>query len=238
MPTTSVCFTANVGEIIETSRGRSKTREFRSFNLVAPTGYLIMVCMCDEMNDVMPVMSYLAGAGTIDHIAKGRWSFHTVTSEWKGELVTPGDTIPINTNGTPKSYKEQLQARMQSLESELSQVSALLKDRTRRDGQTRACEAREDLMLYLEMNDSRSDHPRDPTAIIRHSQPGAVLVSRYRPPHAPDETSLLIREDTRHSSLFIDPVTVTPTLWPLPGGACPPDPPADQPGHPTDDPSL
>jgi hypothetical protein len=121
-------FTANVGEIIETSRGQSKTREFRSFNLVAPTGYLIMVCMCDEMNDVMPVMSYLAGAGTIDHIAKGRWSFHTVTSEWKGELATPGDTIPINTNGTPKSYKEQLQARMQSLESELSQVSALLND--------------------------------------------------------------------------------------------------------------
>lgn len=64
-------------------------------------------------------------------------------------------------------------------------------------------------MLYLEMNDSRSDHPRDPTAIIRHSQPGAVLVSRYRPPHAPDETSLLIREDTRYSSVFIDPVTVT-----------------------------
>lgn len=64
-------------------------------------------------------------------------------------------------------------------------------------------------MLYLEMNDSRFDHPRDPTAIIRHSQPGAVLVSRYRPPHAPDETSLLIREDTRHSSLFIDRVTVT-----------------------------
>ena len=121
-------FTANVGEIIETSRGRSKTREFRSFNLVAPTGYLIMVCMCDEMNDVMPVMSYLAGAGTIDQIAKGRWSFHTVTSEWKGELVTPGDTMPIHTNGTPKSYKEQLQERMQSLGSELSQVSALLKD--------------------------------------------------------------------------------------------------------------
>ena len=64
-------------------------------------------------------------------------------------------------------------------------------------------------MLYLEMNDSRSDHPRDPTAIIRHCQPGAVLVSRYRPPQAPDETSLLIREDTRHSSLFIDPGTVT-----------------------------
>lgn len=64
-------------------------------------------------------------------------------------------------------------------------------------------------MLYLEMNDSRSDHPLDPTAIIRHSQPGAVLLSRYRPPYAPDETSLLIREDTRHSSVFIDRVTVT-----------------------------
>lgn len=64
-------------------------------------------------------------------------------------------------------------------------------------------------MLYLEINDSGSDHPRDPTAIIRHSQPGAVLVSRYRPPQAPDETSLLIREDTRHSSLFVDPLTVT-----------------------------
>lgn len=64
-------------------------------------------------------------------------------------------------------------------------------------------------MLYLEMNDSGSDHPRDPTAIIRHSQPGAVLLLRYRPRHAPDDTSLLIREDTRHSSLFIDPVTVT-----------------------------
>jgi hypothetical protein len=63
-------------------------------------------------------------------------------------------------------------------------------------------------MLYLEMNDSGSDHPRDPAAIIRHSQPGAVLLSRYRPRHAPDETSLLIREDTRHSSLFIDPLTV------------------------------
>ena len=70
-------------------------------------------------------------------------------------------------------------------------------------------------MLYLEMNDSRSDHPRDPTAIIRHSQPGAVLVSRYRPPHAPDESSLLIREDTRHSSLFIDPVTVTLRFGPF-----------------------
>lgn len=64
-------------------------------------------------------------------------------------------------------------------------------------------------MLYLEMNDSRSDHPLDSTAIIRHSQPGAVLVSRYRPRQAPDDTSLLIREDTRHSSLFIDPLTVT-----------------------------
>ncbi|MDF0667076.1 MAG: hypothetical protein P0119_13510 [Nitrospira sp.] len=59
------------------------------------------------------------------------------------------------------------------------------------------------------MNDSGSDHPRDPTAIIRHSQPGAVPLSRYRPRHAPDETSLLIREDTRHSSLVIDPLTVT-----------------------------
>lgn len=64
-------------------------------------------------------------------------------------------------------------------------------------------------MLYLEMNDSGSDHPRDPTAIIRHSQPGAVLLLRYRPRHAPDDTSLLIRENTRHSSLFIDPLTVT-----------------------------
>jgi hypothetical protein len=93
-------------------------------------------------------------------------------------------------------------------------------------------------MLYLEMNDSRSDHPRDPTAIIRHSQPGAVLVSRYRPPQAPDETSLLIREDTRHSSLFIDPVTVTLRFGLFQVEACPPDPPAYQPGHPTDDPSL
>ena len=63
-------------------------------------------------------------------------------------------------------------------------------------------------MLYLEMNDSRSNHPLDPTTIIRHSQPGAVLLSRYRPRHAPNETSLLIREDTRHRSVFIDPLTV------------------------------
>ena len=121
-------FTANVGEIIETSRGRGKTREFRTYNLVAPTGYLIMVCMCDEMNDVMPVMSYLAGAGTIEQIAKGRWSFHTVTSEWKGERVAPGETMSINTNGTPTSDTGQLQERMQSLESELSQMSAVLND--------------------------------------------------------------------------------------------------------------
>ena len=121
-------FTATVGEIIETSRGRGKTREFRTFNLVAPTGYLIMVCMCDEMNDVMPVMSYLAGAGTIEQIAKGRWSFHIVTSEWQGERVTPGETMSVNTNGTPTSDSGQFQERIQSLESELSQMSAVLND--------------------------------------------------------------------------------------------------------------
>ena len=57
-------FTASVGEIIETSRGRSKTREFRSFNLVAPTGYLIMVCMCDEMNDVIETPVSYFGHGS------------------------------------------------------------------------------------------------------------------------------------------------------------------------------
>lgn len=119
-------FTASVGQIIETRRGKSRSRDFRSFNLVAPTGYLIMLGMADDITEVMSIMEYLAGHIPADHLSHGRWKFETVTSDWKGSLVP---TVTHDGNGTgPTQYQQQLQQTQTRLEEQLSHVRALIQD--------------------------------------------------------------------------------------------------------------
>lgn len=125
---TATCtFTAAAGDIIETNRGRSKDREFRSFNLVAPTGYLILVAISDEVNDVMSVMNYLAGTASVSELAKGRWSFHAVTSDWKGTAMATGR--PAQATASQDVFLKTLTDSQRALELELSQVRALINDK-------------------------------------------------------------------------------------------------------------
>ena len=124
--TAKCTFTAAVGDIIETRRGQSKTRDFRSFNLVAPSGYLIMLGMADDITEVMGIMEYLAGTIPPDQLSKGRWNFRTVTSDWRGALRPPsaGHT---GAHGTT-DYVQHLQHAEQTLARQLSHVRALIQD--------------------------------------------------------------------------------------------------------------
>lgn len=125
--TVTSTFTVAPGDIIETSRGRSKDREFRSFNLVAPTGYLILVAISDEVHDVMAVMNYLAGKASVTGLAKGRWLFESVTSDWKGTPLST--TGPAQATSSQELFLKTLNDRQRALESELSQVRALINDK-------------------------------------------------------------------------------------------------------------
>ncbi len=119
-------FTAAVGDMIETRRGQSKKRDFRSFNLVSPAGYLIMLGMADDVTEVMRIMEYLAGTIAADQLSQGRWNFRTVTSDWRGTLL-PVSAEAHTTNGT-LSYVQHLQETEQTLTRQLTQVRALMHD--------------------------------------------------------------------------------------------------------------
>lgn len=119
-------FSAAVGDIIETRRGQSKTRDFRSFNLVSATGYLIMLGMADDLTEIMGIMEYLAGTIVPDQLSKGRWNFCTVTSDWRG---TPFPVSDKHHAPHPAAdYAQQLQRTEDTLSRQLSQVRALKQD--------------------------------------------------------------------------------------------------------------
>lgn len=121
---TATCtFHAASGDIIETRRGRSKKRDFRSFNLVAPSGHLIMLSMSDDITEIMGIMDYLAGNVPANQLSKGRWDFRTVTSDWPG--------TPLKASATADStmtYAQHLQQAERTLAQKLSQVRALILD--------------------------------------------------------------------------------------------------------------
>ncbi|MDP3597507.1 MAG: hypothetical protein Q8S75_10985 [Nitrospirota bacterium] len=119
-------FPAAIGDIIETRRGQSKSRDFRSFNLVSATGYLIMLGMADDVTEIMSIMEYLAGKIIPDQLSKGRWNFCTVTSDWRGTpLPSPNEhqEADLRTN-----FAEHLQGIEDTLTRQLSQVRALKHD--------------------------------------------------------------------------------------------------------------
>lgn len=115
-------FTVSVGEIIETCRGGNKKRQYRALYLVAPTGYLIMLAMADEANDVLRIMEYLDGKMTASELSQGRWQFETVTSEWRG--------APEHNAAAPatRPYMDILKDQAAQLQARLSKVNALIHD--------------------------------------------------------------------------------------------------------------
>lgn len=124
--TAKCTFTAAGGDIIETRRGQSKKRDFRSFNLVAPSGYLIMLGMADDIAEIMGIMEYLAGTIPPDQLSKGRWNFRTVTSDWRGTPL-PASAGQHSAHGI-MDYHQHLQHTEETLTRQLSHVRALIQD--------------------------------------------------------------------------------------------------------------